>query len=60
MSHDKNFIGNVLDKDYDVITFFSKLTGFKKAESNQFTEIIKIAIAFTETTLKDSKKNQKN
>ena len=44
-----------MDRDYDVITFISKYLYFKKVESSQFADIIKIATMFIKTTFKDLK-----
>ena len=53
----KIFVGDVIDKIYDVITFISKYLYFKKSEVAFFDDIIKILTTFIITTYKDSKKS---
>ena len=43
-----------MNRNYDFITFISKYLYFKKAQSSQFADIIKIATTFIYTTLKDT------
>ena len=45
-----------MDKNYDVITFISKYSYFKKAWSSHFADIIKIVTTFIRTIIKNSKK----
>ena len=45
------FIGDVVDRNYDAITF-----NLRRPKVAIFTDIIKIAIMFIKTILKDSKK----
>ena len=35
-SHEKKFVGDLMDRNYDVITFISKYFHFKKAWGSQF------------------------
>ena len=52
----KKNVGDVLDRDYDVITFISKYLNFKKTYSSQFCCIIKFISMFIKTIFKSSKK----
>ena len=45
-----------MDRNYDVITFFTKNLYFKKAGVTIFADIIKIVTMFIKTILKDSRK----
>ena len=45
-----------MDRNYDVITFFSKNLYFKKAGVAIFADIIKVLTTFFKTILKDSGK----
>ena len=45
-----------MDRNYDVITFFTKKLYFKKAGVTIFADIIKIVTMFIKTILKDSRK----
>ena len=45
-----------MDRNYDVITFFTKNLYFKKAGVTIFAGIIKIVTMFIKTILKDSRK----
>ena len=44
-----------MDKNYDVITVFSKYFYFKKVLSSYFGDIVKIATIFIKKIFKDSK-----
>ena len=44
-SRDKCY-SDVMNRNYDFITFISKYLYFKKAQSSQFADIIKIATTF--------------
>ena len=55
-SPDKNFVGDVMDKTYDVITLFETAFILRKFRVATFAEIIKIVTIFTKKILKDSKK----
>ena len=43
-----------MDRNYGVITSFSKYFYFQKTWSNNFADIIKMATMFIKTTFKDS------
>ena len=49
------FFGDVIDRNYDVITFISENLSFKKAYSI-FVDIVKIATIFIKAIFRDSKK----
>ena len=51
---------NVMDRNHDVITVFSKKLYFKKSGVAIFAEIIKIVTMYIKTILKDSRKVKKN
>ena len=48
------FVGNAMDKNYDVITFSIKYHCFKKPGVAIFAGIIKIITMFTKPIFKDS------
>ena len=48
-----NFIGDILDRNYDVKNFILKYLYFKKTWSNHFADIMKIVIIFIRTIFKD-------
>ena len=52
-SPEKKFVGDVMDKDYAVVTFISKYFILRKRKVTNFNDIIKVATMFT---FKDSKK----
>ena len=51
----QNFVGDVIDKIYDVITFISKYLYFKKGCVAIFADIIKVLTMFIITIYKDSR-----
>ena len=55
LSHVINFAGDVIARNYDVITFILKYLHFKN-----FANIIKIVTMFFKKIFKDSKKAKKN
>ena len=50
-----NFVDDVMDKNYGIISFILKYLYFKKAYSSQFCWIVKIAKLSIKTIFKDSK-----
>ena len=49
-----------MDKNYDIIAFFSKNFYFKKGKGAIFPDIIKIVTMFIKATLKGSKQVRRN
>ena len=49
------FCGEVMNRNYDAITFISKYLYFTKRVGN-FADIVKIVSMYIKTTFKDSKK----
>ena len=55
-----NFVGDVIDRIYDVINFISKYLYFKKTGVAIFADIIKTLTIFFITIFKDSRKVKMN
>ena len=55
-----NFVGDVIDRIYDVINFISKCLYFKKTGVAIFTDFIKTLTIFFITIFKDSRKVKMN
>ena len=55
MSNVKNFVGDIKDTNYDVITFISKYPFLRRHRVAIFADTIKIITMFTKTIFKDSK-----
>ena len=52
----QNFVGDITDRNYDIITFIAEYCHFKKVWGSHFTEIIKIITKFIKKIFKDSRK----
>ena len=50
-----NLFGDVMDKNYDVITFFQKTFILRKSRVAIYADIIKIATMFIRKIFKDSR-----
>ena len=51
----QNFVGDVIDRGYDVITFISKYHYLRRPGVASFAEIIKIIARFIKIIFKDSR-----
>ena len=51
-----NLFGDVMDRNYDVITFFQKAFILRRSRVAIFADIIKIVTMFIKKILKDSRK----
>ena len=56
MVHVIKFVGDFMDKKYDVITFISKFFILRRPRAAIFADIIQIAAMFIKIIFKDSKK----
>ena len=52
----QNFVGDIMDRNYDVITFISKCLYSRRPREANFAGIIKIATMFIKTIFKESNK----
>ena len=59
LNHVINFFGNILDRNYDIITFISKYFILRRPRGANLADIIKIATIFMKATFKYSKKKIK-
>ena len=55
-----NFVGDVIDMNYDAIIIISKYRHFKKAWGNIFADIIKIITKFIKKICQDSREFKNN
>ena len=53
-SRDKNFVGDVINKNYDVIPLFQNVVSLRRPGVAIFADIIKIITRFIKQILKDS------
>ena len=50
----KKLVGDVMDRNYDVIIFFQNTVVLRRKRIAKFADIVKIAIISIKTTLEDS------
>ena len=56
LNHVRKFIGDVMDRNYDVIAAFSKNLFLRRPGEITFADIINIVTMFIKTIVKDSRK----